>query len=258
MSRAQALQRLQNNWKIFTMWWKAIFGKVIPMYIKEIKDDEHSVEKDEQGRFINVFIRRAELEGKIGRVELEANENLPLTWSQQKDIYMQLLENQNPKVQETISSPENIQMLANAIGLTQFVVPGEDDRTKQYEEINQLINSEPLIIPPDEMMVMQAEQMGEPPPQETEQPSIEVDPDVDNHDIEADICRRYLVSEAGRLLKIDNPLGYKNVLLHMKAHMLQIQLAMAPPVGPDGQPMAGPPGSASPLSQENANVPVQS
>ena len=249
MSRAQALQRLQNNWKIFTMWWKTIYGKVIPMYIKEVRDDEHSVEMDQQGRFINVFIRKAELEGKIGRIELEANENLPLTWSQQKDIYMQLLENQNPKVQETISSPENIQMLANAIGLTQFVVPGEDDRQKQYEEIQQLVNSEPLVIPPDEMMVQQAEVNGLPSPEETEMPSVEVDPDVDNHDIEADICRRYLVSEAGRMLKIDNPQGYKNVLLHMKMHMQLIQQAMQEQAMAQQQGAA--PGSPSPLTEQD-------
>ena len=33
---------------------------------------------------------RAELEGKIGNIELEANENLPITWNQQKDAIMEL------------------------------------------------------------------------------------------------------------------------------------------------------------------------
>lgn len=256
MSRAQALQRLQNNWKIFTMWWKAIYGKVIPMYIKEVQEDERNVELDDQGRFINVFIRKAEIEGKIGRIELEANENLPLTWSQKKDTYMQLLENQNPKVQETISSPENIQMLADAIGLADFTVPGADDRQKQYEEIQQLINSEPITIPPDPIAVEFAAMQGAPPPTEMEVPSVEIDPDVDNHDIEADICRRYLVSAAGRQLKLDNPMGYKNILLHMKAHMEQIQMSMMPPMDPNNPQQAAAPGSNSPLSQENANVPT--
>jgi len=258
MSRAQALQRLQNNWKIFTIWWKIIFSKIIPMYMKEIKEDEHNVEMDDQGRFVNVFIRKAEMEGKIGRVELEANENLPLTWSQQKDVYMQLLDNQNPKVQETISSPENIQALADAIGLTNFVVPGADDRQKQYEEIQLLIQSEPIIIPPDPMMVEMAPMMGQPPPQETEVSSVEVDPDVDNHVIEADICRRYLVGDAGRLLKTENPAGYKNVLLHMKAHMDIINQAMMAQQQAQmaGQQQAAAPGSASPL-MENDNVATQ-
>ena len=54
------------------IWWKNIFGKVIPMYIKEMKDDEKQVKKDEFGNFVNVFIRMAELQGKIGYVELRS------------------------------------------------------------------------------------------------------------------------------------------------------------------------------------------
>ncbi|MET0787069.1 MAG: hypothetical protein ABWY25_10220 [Paenisporosarcina sp.] len=218
MSRAQALQRLQNTWKMLTMWWKNIYGKAIPMYIKEIHDDEKQVEIDEQGNFINVFIRMAELEGKIGRVELEANENLPVTWSQRKDTYMKLLEFQNEQVIAALSAPENIKNFAEAIGLDDFTVPGQNDVDKQNDEIRALINSEPITEPPgDEEIIMAAVEGREPQPKEL--PSVEVDYDVDNHEIEAGICRNYLVGPAGRLLKVENPDGYKNVLLHMKFHI---------------------------------------
>jgi len=257
MSRAQALQRLQNTWKTYLFWWKTIFAKVIPMYIKEIKEDERNVELTEQGNFINTFIRKAELEGKIGRVELEANENLPITWGQRKDTYMKLMELQNPQVLASLASPENVKNLAEAIGLDDFIIPGEADRQKQYEEINQLINSEPIMQPPDDNQILMGMQTGQM-PQPTELPSVEVDPDVDNHDVEADICRTYLVSEEGRLLKVENPNGYKNVLLHMKQHMqiiqqsmMQQQAAQQPPSAPAAK------GSNSPL-MENANAAVQS
>lgn len=261
MSRAQALQRLQNTWKTYTLWWKTIFAKVIPMYIKEVQEDEKSVEKNEQGNFINVFIRKAELEGRIGRIELEANENLPITWSQRKDTYMDLLKLQNPEILKALADPENIKSLVEAIGLDDFTVPGEDDRQKQYEEIRLLINSEPISIPADPMMVMQAHANGMPPPQDTEQPSVEVDPDLDNHDIEAEVCRTYLVSDAGRLLKIENPLGYKNVLLHMKEHMKQIQASMGSGAGaPQGGPQPTPPmagaGGPNPPSPAGTNTPL--
>jgi len=36
MSKNQALQRLQTEWTMLTLWWKEIFGKVISMYIKEV------------------------------------------------------------------------------------------------------------------------------------------------------------------------------------------------------------------------------
>lgn len=228
MSRAQALQRLQNTWKTYILWWKTIFAKVIPMYIKEVQEDEKSVEKNEQGNFINVFIRKAELEGRIGRIELEANENLPITWSQRKDTYMELLKLQNPEILKALADPENIKSLVESIGLDDFTVPGEDDRQKQYEEIRLLINSEPITVPADPEQVIMAQMAGQPPPPDTEQPSIEIDPDLDNHEIESEVCRTYLVSDAGRLLKIENPLGYKNTLLHMKAHMMQLQMSMMP------------------------------
>lgn len=239
MSRAQAIQRLQNNWKMLIVWWKQIFGKVIPMYIKEMKDDERSVETDENGNFINVFIRKAEVEGKIGRVELEADENLPITWSQQKDIIMQLLESTNPQIVETLASPENLPFIREAIGLTDFTIPGEDDRQKQYEEIKMLINSEPIIQPPDPTIIEEAVAAGNLDPtllQSVELPSVEIDPIVDNHEVEAEICRKFLVSEAGRLAKTENPMGYKNILLHMKAHMDQIAMAVTQQQVPEGQP----------------------
>lgn len=261
MSRAQALQRLQNTWKMFTLWWKDIFGKVIPMYIDEIKrqEEERSVELDEKGNFINVFVRKSELEGKIGRIELEANENLPITWSQRKDVYMELLKTQNEHVLAALASPENIKNLAESIGLDDFVVPGEADRQKQYEEIKILVNSEPIVEPPTEEQMITSELMGQE-PQMNELPSVEVDPDLDNHDIEADICRTFLISEAGRLLKTENPAGYKNVLLHMKMHMEIIKQGMMQQqqaAEAAQQQPAKSKGTNTPLA-ENENVAVES
>jgi hypothetical protein len=252
MSRAQALQRLQSSWKMLTMWWKNVHGKVIPMYIKEMKDDEKQVKKDEFGNFVNVFVRMAELQGKIGSIELEANENLPITWNQQKDAIMELLQIQNEGIQQSLTSPENLPYLKRAIGLTDYVIPGEDDRQKQYEEIQLLINSEPIEIPTDPMMMQQAMMAGQPPPSPVQTlPSIEADFDVDNHPLEADICRRWLVSDAGRLAKLENPPGYQNVLLHMKMHKdmdMQKQMQMMPP------PMEGGQAPAQQPPEPNAGV----
>jgi hypothetical protein len=249
MSRAQALQRLQTTWKMLLLWWKNVFGKVIPLYIKEMKDDEKQVKKDEFGNFVNVFIRMAEIQGKIGSIELEANENLPITWNQQKDAIMELFGMNNDAIMATLMSPENIPYIKKAIGLSEYIIPGEDDRQKQYEEIQLLVNSEPIVVPPDPMMAQQAMMMGMPPPPPVELPSIEPDFDVDNHPLEADICRRWLVSDAGRMTKLENPNGYKNVLLHMKMHkdmdmqkqmqdmqkQMMAQQGMMPPVQQAGQ-----------------------
>lgn len=267
MSRAQALQRLQGTWKMLLLWWKNIFGKVIPMYIKEMKDDEKSVKKDEFGNFVNVFVRMAELQGKIGSVELEANENLPITWNQQKDAIMALFELNNESINATLATPENMPFLKRAIGLNDYIIPGEDDRQKEFEEIELLIASEPIEMPPDPMMAQQAMMSGMPPPPPVKVPSIEPDFDVDNHLLAADVDRRWLVSDAGRLCKLENPPGYENVLLHMKMHkdmdlqkqmqemqkqmMAQQGMGMAPP-----QPGAPAPASTGEQLQDGQNAPT--
>ncbi|MEM3038632.1 MAG: hypothetical protein QXE45_04475 [Thermoplasmata archaeon] len=210
MSRAQALQRLQNTWKMFSSWWQRIFAKVIPEFISYIEDDERDVERDKFGNFINVIIRRAELEGKIGRIELESNELIPVTWGQRRDTILQLLQAPHPKLMEIIASPENIPLLKEALGMPEFHVPGELEREKQYEEISQLLDSQPLVVPtgPDE---------------EQEFPSVDVDEFVDNHALEFQVCKDWLVSDAGRLAKVENPLGYRNVLLHARLHLHYLQ-----------------------------------
>jgi hypothetical protein len=225
MAKGMALQRLQTPWKMMTIWWKEIFGKVIPLYMKHMVDDERVVEKGDQGNYINTFIRKAETDGKIGDIELEADEKLPITDEQQADMIMQLMNLNNDLIMQALMDPENIPWMAKLIKIPQFRLPGEDDRQKQYEEINELINAVPIVQPPtpeEEMMAMQSGQ----PLQPNEQPSVQIDPDVDNHQVEASICRSWLVGPAGRQAKVDNPDGYKNVLLHMKQHMIIVQQQM--------------------------------
>ncbi|MET0785351.1 MAG: hypothetical protein ABWY25_01425 [Paenisporosarcina sp.] len=214
MSRAQALQRIQNTWKLFTAWWKEIQGKAIPLYINNMKADEKDVVQNDDGSFVNVFIRRAELEGRIGKIELEASENLPQTWVQVRDSIMKMMEMQNPQILAMLGSPENLPLLRDALGLVDFYIPGEDDRNKQYDEIKECLASEPI---PGGM-----DQMGQP----MEESSVPVDPIYDNHQIEFEIVRKWAVSEAGRLAKIENDAGYQNVLLHGIAHYEQLQQQM--------------------------------
>ena len=206
MSRAQALQRLQTPWKMLTLWWKDSWSKIIDSYIKDAVDDEHFTKKDYQGNFLKVYIKKAQLEGKIGSVELEGSEQIPSTWQQKKDALMQLLQMNNPQILEALMSPENLSLLKEALGLQDFVMPGEDYRIKQFEEIRQLLDSEPL---PDGS------------------PSVPIDVELDDHALEAEVVKSWAVSEAGRLAKIENPSGYMNVLAHGKEHIMQVQLMQA-------------------------------
>jgi hypothetical protein len=247
---------------MLTLWWKNVFGKVIPMYINEVKEDERRVEKDELGNFINVFIRKSDLEGKIGSIELEANENLPVTWDQQKDSIMELFKLQNDTINQALMSAENVPYLKRVTGLNDFNIPGEDDRQKQYEEIQLLVNSEPISpptppmpngMPPANGMANGMAPPMQPPPQP--QPSVDIDVDVDNHGLEADICRGWLVSDVGRACKQENPNGYQNVLLHMKAHKDALAQQMQPPPGQPPPPGQGP--GRTPTKPPTPNAGVQ-
>lgn len=245
MSRAQALQRLQVTWKMFTVWWKEIFAKVIPAYMENVQDNEQFTEKDDVGNYVSVVIRKADLQGKIGSVELEANENLPMSHNQVKDAVMSLMELQNPVVMEALLSPENLPFVKEAVGLDNFKIPGAADRQKQYEEISMLLQSEPILVPqqvPGAVDPMTGVPVGPPQEIEIEIPSVEIEPEVDDHEVQAQLCRNWLVSEAGQLAKQENPQGYKNVLLHMQMHIQVVneQMAAAQPP-PDAQGSGSPP-----------------
>ena len=221
MSRSASLQRLQITWKMLTIWWKSIFGKAIPAYIKLLKEDERFVVKNDAGNFENVWIRLAEIKGKIGSVELEAADKIPISDEQKAEMVMRLMELNNQEIIEALASPENLPFIRKIVQMPEFKLPGEDDRQKQYEEIQELTadGAEPEIIPVSPIENAISMKTTGQPAQPQEFASIRPEIDVDDHEVEAAICRSWLISSAGRLAKVENELGYKNVLLHMKEHL---------------------------------------
>lgn len=220
MQRNGAQQRLSNlTGRDVNMFWRKIFGKIIPAYIKNMMEDERLVQTQGKESFVNVIIKKAQLEGKLGDIRLEAPEGLPATIEQIKETVMTLMQTNNPEILAAIGAPENMPTLSKVLGLTDFSIPGEEDREKQYDEISKLLNSSP---------VPSIDQMGQP----TEQPSVMPELEVDNHQIEAEICRNWLVSEKGRQAKTDSPDGYKNILLHLQIHMQMLQQLSAPQIPP--------------------------
>lgn len=250
-ARTASLQRLQTPWRMFGIWWKDIFGKAVPAYIKLVsrQGDERLVERDQAGNFINVVIRRADLSGKIGSVELENADALPISDEQKAELIMRLMDLNNMEIINALTSPENLPFIRKVVKMPEFKLPGEDDRQKQLEEIIELMNGEPIVIPPDPMQQVMAAQQGMP-AQPAEEPSVPIDPIVDNHEIEAQICRSWLVSEAGRLAKLEKPEGYKNVLLHMKAHMMIVAQQQAQQAQMQAQQPADKKGQPNPPKQE--------
>lgn len=197
--------------------WKQIFSKVIPAYMKNMLEDERIVSPKGKDSFEQVIIKKSQLDGKIGDYRLEAPEGLPQSLDQIRETLKEMLQTNNPEILAAIGAPENLPFMAQVFGLTNFVIPGEADREKQYEEIGLLLNSAPIPS------------MG-PMNQPIEVPSVMPELTVDNHMIEAEICRNWLVGEKGRQCKTDNPEGYKNILLHLQQHMQMMQSLQQPQV----------------------------
>lgn len=229
MSTNAAKSRLGNSWKTKCNWWKNYMGKAIKLYVKLIQDheyEERDVERTDDGNFVNIVIKKSELSGKVGRIELEANEQLPMSWAQRKEILMQLLLSPNPQIVQWLMLPENQPVLREAIGIDNFSVPGADDVDKQWAEIHMLIDSDPI---PTNNPLMPVE------------PSVEVDVLMDTHPIHFEICRKWAVSEVGQYYKYNLPDKYQNVLLHAKQHLDAMN---SPNLGmqnanPEGQPEEG-------------------
>lgn len=218
MSKNAALQRLQTTWKMINVLWKDAFGKMIPAYIKNMLDDEHFVTK-EFDSYVNVVIRKSQLDGKIGSVEVESTEELPFSIGQVRDQLMQLLNQGNPEIMQAIAHPPNIPLLKKALGMQDFKMPGDEQRQKTLEDILKLVNQAPI----------QSQQLdpmsGQPMPMEM--PSIMPEQMVDDPFIASETVRNWLVGPAGRLAKVDRPEGYKNTLLYLQALMqMQAQLMM--------------------------------
>lgn len=213
-SRAMALQRLNLCWLNVKMWWADVMSKSVRSFAKNMKDDEKYVEK-KGNSFINVWIKRAEMQGKVGQVEPDVNEAFPISWSQKRDIIMSLVGMKNEMIDAVIGHPENSGLVASVIGFPELYIPGDDVRSKQLWEISVLIQAQPTptgIPGPDGQEVLQ--------------PTVPIEM-WNVHDVEAETCKAWLMSEVGIDAKMNNPGGYMNVVAHMQMHDYQVQLAEA-------------------------------
>jgi hypothetical protein len=220
-SRSYALQRLSTHWMNVKFLWSETMSKACRLFATKMVEDEKYVRK--QGNsFETVWIKKAELTGKIGNVEPDANEQFPLTWAQKHDMFMQLVQMNNPIIGQILLHPNNSQNTKDALGFPEFFIPGEDDRTKQLIEIRKL-----SLVSPEEMQP------------DAQQPTVMIDTDVDDDNVHIEVIKLYCVSAEGLYLKETNPAAYMNIILHLKMHQqnqqmqqMQQQQAQQPPQQP--------------------------
>jgi hypothetical protein len=222
-SRQMALQRLSIVWQFIVDWWTRTIAGAVKQYAECIVEDEKFT-KFESGNYVNVWIKRSQMTGKVGGVEPEASESFPMSLSQKKDLLMKLMELNNEFVNKALYAPENVRILQDALALIELKIPGETQRVKQVIEINEMLKTGPDG--------QQAEPIpsGVPGPdgQEILQSTVPIDPDIDDHAVHAATLIAFMVDVTGLDVKRDNPKGYANLLAHLKAHqaaLLQQTLA---------------------------------
>jgi len=234
LSRSQALQRLSGTWTVLKSWWADVMAKSVKAYANNLKQDEKFVKKQGDG-FVNIWIRKSDLQGKIGEIEPETSEAFPISWAQKRDVLLQLIQMQDPTIGEILIHPENASFVAELIGMPDLYIPGDDDRNKQLVEIAQMLQAEPTPMGINPMTG-----------QEQFQSSVPIDPEVDKHEIEQEICLSWLKSDVGLEMKESNPAAWMNVRAHYMEHnaiiQQQIQAQMeqqmqmgAPPGGGGGE-----------------------
>jgi hypothetical protein len=149
-SRAMALQRIGTFWKLACSFWSQFQSRSAVEFanvLKELNQDEKFTKREGNG-FINIWIRSAALNGRIGRVEPEATEQLPTSWAQKKDAIAQLLTSGVQEIIQVLTHPNNAELMQEIIGVEDFYIPGQEDRDRQRKEFVQLSQGIPVPTNP--------------------------------------------------------------------------------------------------------------
>jgi len=190
-----------------------------------------------------VMVELQDLKGKF-YCEPSTDENFPESWSEIQNRVGELMmeATANPALLDVINSPSNFSFLKKATGLVELVIPKQESAEKQLGEIELMKKSGPLPNPafadiqqkiqaaqaaaqnPElaeiaQQQLQQLQQQAQQIPPEIS--SVEVDPDIDDHDTEYQVCLEFLRSPQGRALKdgtTEEMAAYENIKLHCLEH----------------------------------------
>jgi hypothetical protein len=151
----------------------------------------------------------------------EANDDFPMTLADRRDSVFSLLKDFSPEVQQALSiiDPLNIEEIFELIQVPGFESSIKDQKEKTLNQIQQLLQEQPLPGAPGPN--------GQPGPP---QPSITPD-QYDNHSVVATVAAAWMISKTGQQAKAQNPAGFANVEAYQAAH-LQMSLPPQPPPPP--------------------------
>lgn len=179
------------------------------------------------GDFESEAVDVTALEGDA-RAYPEGDENYPVLWSQQRAVFMQIMDSaQGPAL---MSEPDNAELGTKLIGIPGLVLPGADARRHAMRMIGMLTETGEGGQGEPGMPSVEGET-------ETPQANVAalIDPVVDGPIAAAmtETASRWLISEAGWKCRKENPQGWQNV----RAWMAEVK-KLVPPPPPQEKPLS--------------------
>ena len=162
--------------------------------------------------------------------EPDGDESYPNTHSERKEAMQELLAMPfGPNV--IASSPKNMALAKDLLGLQDLEIPDAETEEDQMSAIKQMLEEPPIPLPAFmvyQVAVNAAQVTGQPaPPQPPDEQlfesSMPIDPEVDDAKAAHTCLQNWLRSATGRQAQRDKPDGYKNVRLRMLAYKAQMQ-----------------------------------
>lgn len=240
MAREQALGKLGLFWTAVKTFWARVALLSVQCFAENRDEDYELVVEERSKEYKSTYIHLEDLKGNV-TAHPDPDEDFPTTWAQIRENIEGLMQNAPAIAQRFLMHPANAPMLKKFIGYPDLVSPDEDNREKQYREIDQLIEPGQEAIPtPDGLATS----------------TVQPDLGIDDHDSHILTAQEWGVSDKGIECKKNNPAGYSNVMAHILDHKraklqeavimekLQqaAQMAAAPPPPP---PPPGAPDAAS-------------
>lgn len=210
IQRNQAIGRIGRVWRTLQLFCANLGGKAVSCFAENRTSDTEIPTQDEGGGYKSDYVPVEDMQGQVVAYP-EVDAQYPVLQSDKRSVVLTMLTQQDPLFMAVAQIPENLERTFQYLGLSDYEVPGEDQRIKTHKNIDELLQEQPQQgqAPPNPQTPEQAQ------PQML--PSMVPDQLVDNLPIVIATVKKWLISEKGMEAKQTNQPGYQNVYLYLKA-----------------------------------------
>jgi hypothetical protein len=240
------------------------YSSFMPLVINDFEKNGRApmaiVDRNAGGTLTTTKVTPDELKRGSAKTIPEFDESFPTTWPQKQALLLQLKASPSPQDVSMIARHKNTEKMKTTLGID-LAYPGEEAYSMQWQQIDELLASEPTQTPQMQPQPVTDPNTGQPAidpmtgqPQ-TQQvqvmvptPSVAVNP-LDDNATMLEACKDFRESEAGKAACAANGPGWQNFMLQVAARQAAMQAqaaAMAPPQGPATSPSGAQPPAGAP------------